>query len=105
VKVKAKSRTKTALGKLVSPSLLSSNTSNQLPPKSQREKEEDEYIAYLESKLGYGKTGKRKVVSEDDGLDGMSVFSSCTSALICRYDADLMDLASSLVIKPQVCLR
>jgi nucleolar MIF4G domain-containing protein 1 len=41
-----------------------------LPP-SQKEKDEDAYIAYLESKLGYGPGSKKKKKSEDDGLDGI----------------------------------
>jgi hypothetical protein len=38
-----------------------------IPGKSQRDKDEDAYIAYLESKLGY-KPGHKSSV--DDGLDG-----------------------------------
>lgn len=55
---------RTALEKLASrsdaPSLPRSS-------RSQKEREEDAYIAYLESKLGRGK----KTAEDDDGLDGM----------------------------------
>ena len=47
-----------------------SSTVKLKPPK---EDKEDAYIAYLESKLGIDKTGKKKgkkVVEEEDGLDG-----------------------------------
>jgi nucleolar MIF4G domain-containing protein 1 len=53
---------KTALEKLIS-------KSNPNSRRTQREKEEDAYIKYLETKLGY-KNGKSAKV--DDGLDGMS---------------------------------
>jgi nucleolar MIF4G domain-containing protein 1 len=44
------------------------------PPRSDREKQEDAYIAYLEGKLGW-KKGKEKTKSygsglDEDGLDG-----------------------------------
>ncbi|KAJ7170843.1 hypothetical protein C8R43DRAFT_981266 [Mycena crocata] len=70
--VKPVKKTKTALEKLVGrpdPSPAS------LGPRSQKDREEDAYIAYLESKLGYGQKKNKK---EDDGLD------------------DLFDLADSL---------
>jgi nucleolar MIF4G domain-containing protein 1 len=57
---------KTALEKLVG---RSDPTPTSLGPRSQKDKEEDAYIAYLESKLGYG-GGKKKSKREDDGLDG-----------------------------------
>lgn len=44
-----------------------------IAPRSGREGEEDAYIAYLESKLGYQKGGKRTTKhgqEDDDGLDG-----------------------------------
>ena len=45
-------------------------------PRSQRDKEEDAYIAYLEKKLGWSKGGSRTGSYgrglEEDGLDGMS---------------------------------
>ena len=44
-----------------------------LPSRSQREEDEDSYIAYLESKLGY-KSGKRAKGIPEDGLDGLRVF-------------------------------
>ena len=44
-------------------------------PKSRQEEEEDAYIAYLESKLGWKKSGKKSTQYgkglEDDGLDGI----------------------------------
>ncbi|KAJ7773440.1 hypothetical protein B0H16DRAFT_1660470 [Mycena metata] len=60
----AKSK-KTALEKLAG---RSDPTPKFLGPRSQRDKEEDAYIAYLESKLGYG---KKKNNREDDGLDDL----------------------------------
>lgn len=42
------------------------------PPKSQKEIEDDKYIAYLEAKLGYASGKGKKKQSEDDGLDGVS---------------------------------
>ncbi|KAJ7761899.1 hypothetical protein DFH07DRAFT_412445 [Mycena maculata] len=67
---------KTALEKLVGRSDGRRDpTPRSLGPRSQKDKEEDAYIAYLESKLGYG---NKKNKREDDGLD------------------DLFDLASSL---------
>jgi hypothetical protein len=39
--------------------------------RSQREREDDKYIAYLEGKLGKGKKG-----AEDDGLDGITIVQS-----------------------------
>lgn len=38
-------------------------------PKTRKDNEEDNYIAYLESKLGYGR-GKGKSKPVGDGLDG-----------------------------------
>jgi nucleolar MIF4G domain-containing protein 1 len=65
---KLKSKSQTALGKRV----LREDTG---PPtsslRSQREREDDKYIAYLEAKLGKGKKG-----AEDDGLDGITIFQS-----------------------------
>ncbi|KAJ7455339.1 hypothetical protein B0H11DRAFT_252563 [Mycena galericulata] len=69
---KAVKKPKTALEKLVG---RSDPTPESLGPRSQKDKEEDAYIAYLESKLGYKKEKNKR---EDDGLD------------------DLFDLASSL---------
>ena len=47
---------------------------------------EDAYISYLESQLGYSKSGKRKKIADDDGLDGMNddiltLSCSCQSSL------------------------
>lgn len=42
-----------------------------LTPRSQREKEDDAYISYLEGKLGLsGKAKGKKKAIENDGLDG-----------------------------------
>ncbi|KAJ7030363.1 hypothetical protein C8F04DRAFT_731475 [Mycena alexandri] len=60
----AKSK-KTALEKLAG---RSDPTPKSLGPRSQRDMEEDAYIAYLESKLGYGKKNNNR---EDDGLDDL----------------------------------
>ncbi|KAG6862500.1 hypothetical protein C0995_000047 [Termitomyces sp. Mi166 len=49
-----------------------------------RRDEDDAYIAYLETKLGYTKGTKRKKPAEDDGLDGKSF-------------PDLLDFADTLV--------
>ena len=38
--------------------------------RTRQEEEEDSYIAYLESRLGYSERGKKKKEVEDDGLDG-----------------------------------
>ncbi|KAJ6508008.1 hypothetical protein C8R47DRAFT_1036862 [Mycena vitilis] len=69
---------KTALEKLVG---RSDPAPTSLGPRSRKDKEEDAYIAYLESKLGYS---KKKNKREDDGLD------------------DLFDLASSLADSRQL---
>ncbi|TFK33233.1 hypothetical protein BDQ12DRAFT_691462 [Crucibulum laeve] len=65
----AKTSTKpTVLEKLVR------GSSSRLPPsRSQKEEEDDTYIAYLESKLGYSKGDKKKKKSEadEDGLDDL----------------------------------
>ncbi|KAJ6576616.1 hypothetical protein DFH09DRAFT_1149872 [Mycena vulgaris] len=70
--VKPAKKTKTALEKLVG---RADPTPESFGPRSKKDKEEDAYMAYLESKLGYT---KKKSNREDDGLD------------------DLFDLASSL---------
>jgi nucleolar MIF4G domain-containing protein 1 len=72
VKAKPAKPKKTALEKLVG---RSDPTPTSLGPRSQKDKEEDAYIAYLESKLGYG-GGKKKNKREDDGLDGAANFLS-----------------------------
>ncbi|KAJ7475957.1 hypothetical protein FB451DRAFT_1034114 [Mycena latifolia] len=61
--VKTVKKTKTALEKRVA---RSDPTPTSLGPRSQKDKEEDAYMAYLESKLGYT---KKKSLREDDGLD------------------------------------
>lgn len=59
---------KTALEKLLGGS---DPTPAPVGPRSQKEKEEDAYIAYLEAKLGYG--GKKTKKREEDGLDGAGI--------------------------------
>ena len=61
--VKPKTKSKTALERLVS----RGETGLASSSRSQKEREDDAYIAYLEAKLGKGKKGEE----EDDGLDGM----------------------------------
>jgi len=65
----AKSKPETALEKLVSRSDKVSITPSS---RSQREREDDAYIAYLERKLGK----EKKSAEDDDGLDGMLLFKS-----------------------------
>jgi nucleolar MIF4G domain-containing protein 1 len=70
-KSKSKTKPKTALQKLATRSETGRYSTSS---RSQKEQEDDAYIAYLESKLGYGKGGKaKKQAEEDDGLDGMSM--------------------------------
>ena len=57
---------KTALDKLSKKSQLTRPTST----RTRQEEDEDSYIAYLESRLGYSERGKKKKEVEDDGLDG-----------------------------------
>lgn len=56
----------------------SSSVPSRKGPRSQQEKEEDAYIAYMEKKLGWNKggerTGKYGKGLEEDGLDGRSCF-------------------------------
>lgn len=62
----------TALEKLVDgPN--SGPVSSTSAPRTRKEKEEDEYIAYLESKLGYPKGGSKKKTKDEDGLDGKHI--------------------------------
>lgn len=48
-------------------------------PRSQVEKQEDDYIAYLERQLGYSSSRKGKSKAVGDGLDGISYASLSTS--------------------------
>jgi nucleolar MIF4G domain-containing protein 1 len=68
----AKPKKKTASADSVAPPNLSSKISNR-PARSQREKDEDAYITYLESKLGC-KPGKKFKGTGSDGLDGPEQF-------------------------------
>jgi nucleolar MIF4G domain-containing protein 1 len=73
-KPKPKTKAKTALQKLVTPSEAGQFSASS---RSQKEREDDAYIAYLENKLGYGKGGKsKKQAEEDDGLDDLLDFTS-----------------------------
>lgn len=64
--------------------------------RTQKEKEEDAYIAYLESKLGYGKGSKKKMsAADDDGLDGMFLYAF--SLLLRPHEPlDLLDFTTTL---------
>ena len=73
-KVKEKSAKPSALAKLAGET---SKKSSKVTPRSRVEADEDNYIAYLESKLGL-KGGKKKKSNpeEDDGLDDLLDFAS-----------------------------
>lgn len=71
---KASRRADSALKKARAESVTSAPA---IAPRSSQEEEEDAYIAYLESKLGYRKGGKRTTKysqGNDDGLDGTWYF-------------------------------
>ncbi|TFY60458.1 hypothetical protein EVJ58_g5148 [Rhodofomes roseus] len=51
--------------------LKSAPSSSAAPPRSRKDEEEDAYIAYLESKLGYSKGGKRSQKYGKGGEDGL----------------------------------
>lgn len=82
----------TALEKLGSKQ--SKSLSLTTPIRTQQEKKEDAYIAYLEAKLGYSKGKKAKRL--DDGLDGMSLPSVLRCENEPHYSTDLFDFADSL---------
>ena len=65
-----KSKSKTALERLVSRSTREAPKVASRIPRTREETEEDAYIAYLEAKLGYSKGTKRRTGDEDDGLGG-----------------------------------
>jgi nucleolar MIF4G domain-containing protein 1 len=67
--LKTSKKTRTPLEKLAG----GSNAPPTTFARTRKEEEEDSYIAYLESKLGYAKGSKRKKFVEDDGLDGKPV--------------------------------
>ena len=95
---KPKSKSKTALGKLVSRADTGPVISSS---RSQREREDDAYIAYLEGKLGKG----RKGAEDDDGLDGMIVLQFIDACCLIYHLVDLLDFTSSIVTSlPQVNL-
>ena len=53
---------------------------------SRIDNEEDAYISYLESQLRYSKSGKKKKIADDDGLEGtnddtLTLSCSCQSSL------------------------
>ena len=79
---KPKPKEPTALEKLAArtdPSSAFSNAPSIRRARSKQEKDEDAYIAYLESKLGWSKGGSRTKKYgkglEDDGLDGECILS------------------------------
>ncbi|KIJ67003.1 hypothetical protein HYDPIDRAFT_26414 [Hydnomerulius pinastri MD-312] len=74
-------RKPTALEKLASKSSRSVPKTAPRMPRTREEEEEDAYIEYLESKLGYSTGGKRKNGDEEDGLGDLLDF------------ADSLDLA------------
>ncbi|KAJ3878247.1 hypothetical protein F5051DRAFT_488805 [Lentinula edodes] len=82
----------TALEKLGSKQ--SKSLSLTTPIRTQQEKKEDAYIAYLEAKLGYSKGKKAKRL--DDGLDGTSLPSVLRCENEPHYSTDLFDFADSL---------
>jgi nucleolar MIF4G domain-containing protein 1 len=71
--IKPKVVQKTALEMLADRSLTSNGSTSDLP-RTQREKEEDEYIKHLEAKLGWRKGGKKTSSygqgMDEDGWDG-----------------------------------
>lgn len=70
-----------------------------LAPRSQREKEDDAYIYYLERKL----KGKKKA-GENDGLDGTYPSSYFLQGLSDRCCVDLLDFTSSILpMAREVC--
>jgi nucleolar MIF4G domain-containing protein 1 len=69
-KEKQKPKT-TALEKLVNKSVVKPRQVASTGPRSREEEEEDAYIAYLESKLGYTGGGSRRKDDDMDGLGGV----------------------------------
>ncbi|KAF9267853.1 hypothetical protein L218DRAFT_955030 [Marasmius fiardii PR-910] len=63
----------TALSKLVTKP---ASTPHVRGPRTEQEKEEDAYIAYLEAKLGYSGKGKGKKPKYNDGLDDLFDFAT-----------------------------
>lgn len=61
----------TALERLVNKSVAKSHKVASTGPRSREEEEEDAYIAYLESKLGYAGGDSRRKDDDMDGLGGM----------------------------------
>ncbi|KAJ7067055.1 hypothetical protein C8F01DRAFT_657335 [Mycena amicta] len=62
-------------------------------PRSQKEKDEDAYIAYLEGKLGHDKNKKGK--REDDGLDDLFDFTASLEILGGKGRLDELDVDGS----------
>lgn len=75
--LKTSKKARTALEKLAG----GPNTIQAPTVQTRKEEEEDSYIAYLESKLGYAK-GKKKKIVEDDGLNGKSKDTFCRTLVI-----------------------
>jgi nucleolar MIF4G domain-containing protein 1 len=61
----------TALERLVNKSTVKPRKLASTGPRNREEEEEDAYIAYLESKLGYAGGGSRRKDDDMDGLGGM----------------------------------
>lgn len=71
--------------------------------KGRIDNEEDAYISYLESQLGYSKSGKKKRIADDDGLDGMNNDALCLAHG--NLPLDLLDWADGFTVSiPKVCL-
>lgn len=71
------------------------------PSRSQKEREDDAYIRFLESKVGKGK----KSAEDDDGLDGKTSFLLIAWMYLSDCFADLLDFTSSIMPSmPTVCL-
>ncbi|KAG2128063.1 hypothetical protein BD769DRAFT_1667627 [Suillus cothurnatus] len=87
-KQKQKPKT-TALEKLVNKSVVKPRQVASTGPRSREEDEEDAYIAYLESKLGYTGGGSRR---KDDDMDGLGdLFDFTENIMTGTPDSDLDD--------------
>ncbi|RDB25941.1 Suppressor of glycerol defect protein 1 [Hypsizygus marmoreus] len=80
-------KTRTPLERLV----VKSNPLNPKASGTRREEEEDSYIAYLESKLGYAKDRKKQKKTEDDGLDDLLDWATSFGAKD-RLDEEMEDI-------------
>jgi nucleolar MIF4G domain-containing protein 1 len=80
----------TALERLVNKSTVKPRKLASTGPRNREEEEEDAYIAYLESKLGYAGGGSRR---KDDAMDGLGGMLHC-----------IFYLEMYLTVLPQICL-